>query len=126
MMYKLTAEKTFSSAHALRGYKGKCENIHGHNWRVRVVVGGKKLNNLGMLVDFHVVKYMLDEVVESLDHTNLNEINPFEKVNPSAENIAAYIYKGMKKTLREQGHKGVSLAEVTVWESETSSATVSE
>jgi len=126
MIYKLSAQKTFSSAHALRGYKGKCENIHGHNWRVTAIVEGRKLNNIGMLVDFHVIKDILSGVVEPLDHTNLNEFSPFDKINPSAENIAGFVYARMKKALKALGLGAVKLAEVTVWESETSSAAVSE
>ena len=122
MKYEISVERTFSAAHALREYKGKCENLHGHNWRVRVTVSGLKLDKMGMVVDFTDLKSALDAVLSKLDHTNLNDINPFNTVNPSAENIAAYIYEGLKKYQLPQ----IKIASVEVWESESSSAKYSE
>ena len=122
MKYEISVERTFSAAHALRGYKGKCENLHGHNWRIRVSVNGQKLDKMGMLVDFTDLKSALDAVLKKLDHTNLNDINPFNTINPTAENIAAYIHDGLKKYQLPQ----IKISGVEVWESETSSAKYSE
>ena len=90
-MYILTVEDHFSSAHQLRGYQGKCENIHGHNWRVVLKVKGSELNDIGLLIDFHELKSILKDILNQLDHCNLNEVEPFDKINPSSENIAQYI-----------------------------------
>jgi 6-pyruvoyltetrahydropterin/6-carboxytetrahydropterin synthase len=122
MKYEISVERTFSAAHALREYKGKCENLHGHNWRIRISVTGQKLDKMGMLVDFTDLKSALDAVLKKLDHTNLNELNPFNTVNPTAENIAAYIYEGLKKYQLPQ----IKISSVEVWESEKSSAKYSE
>jgi len=122
MKYEISVERTFSAAHALREYKGKCENLHGHNWRIRVSVAGQKLDKMGMLVDFTDLKAALDAVLKKLDHTNLNDVNPFTTLNPTAENIAAYIYEGIMKY--QLPH--IKISSVEVWESETSSAKYSE
>jgi len=119
-MYELTVETTFSAAHQLRGYKGKCEHLHGHNWKVQVHVSAKKLNSIDIAIDFHELKDLLREVVASLDHSMLNEVFPFTEKNPSSENIAKWIYDCLSKKLKK---KGVMLSAVTVWESETASAT---
>lgn len=121
-MYYISVEKNFSAAHALRGYKGKCERLHGHNWKVKAVISGSILNKIGMIIDFSEARAMLDEVIIKLDHQYLNEVGPFKKINPTAENIAAYIHEGLKKKL--SGYETASLHEVTVWESEASSVTV--
>src|SRR3954466_5026704 len=90
--YEVMIERNFSSAHQLRGYKGKCENLHGHNYKVEIFARGEELNNIGLLIDFGDVKAAADEIVRYLDHRNLNELPPFdEELNPSAENIARYI-----------------------------------
>jgi 6-pyruvoyltetrahydropterin/6-carboxytetrahydropterin synthase len=119
-MYELTVETTFSAAHQLRGYKGKCEHLHGHNWKVQVHVSAKKLNSIDIAIDFHELKNLLKEVVAPLDHSMLNEVFPFTEKNPSSENIAKWIYDCLSKKLKK---KGVMLSAVTVWESETASAT---
>jgi len=119
-MYELTVETTFSAAHQLRGYKGKCEHLHGHNWKVQVHVSAKKLNSIDIAIDFHELKDLLREVVAPLDHSMLNEVFPFTEKNPSSENIAKWIYDCLSKKLKK---KGVMLSAVTVWESETASAT---
>lgn len=119
-MYELMIESQFASAHQLRGYKGKCEDLHGHNWRVQVTVSSDKLNDIGIVVDFHDLKAMVNEVVSSLDHTFLNELFPFTEKNPSSENIARWIYETVKKKI---GKDHYSISSVTVWESETASAT---
>src|SRR5262245_52035526 len=89
-MFQVSVEETFSAGHALRGYKGKCENPHGHNYRVRVTVEGPKLDAIGLLVDFVQVKKIIREVMGRLDHQFMNDLEPFKSVNPSAENVAKY------------------------------------
>ena len=119
-MYELMIETHFSSAHQLRGYKGKCEKVHGHNWKVQVYVLAEKLNEIDIAIDFHDLKKMTEEVTAQLDHNFLNEIFPFTEKNPSSENIAKWIYDSLKK---RANNENISLSAVTVWESETSSAT---
>lgn len=118
MKYEVSVIRTFSAAHALRGYRGKCENLHGHNWKIRVAASGEVLGNTGMLVDFTDLKSYVELVLSRLDHRNLNDVPPFNKINPTAENIAYFVFSRLKAELP----KGVSLSEVEVWESETSSA----
>ncbi len=119
-MYELMVETHFSSAHQLRGYKGRCEKLHGHNWKVQVFVLAAKLNDKDIAIDFHDLKKIMSEVIAPLDHGFLNDIFPFTEKNPSSENIAKWIYDSMKKRLQ---NADVNLSAVTVWESETSSAT---
>ena len=114
-MFELTVEDTFDAAHALRGYDGPCENLHGHTWKVRIQLQGKKLNQIGLLEDFKVLKQELKQILDQFDHKLLNDVKPFEVDNPSSENLARYIYKEMKRRKN-------SLAKVTVWESATSCA----
>lgn len=121
MNYKLSVTDWFSSAHFLRQYKGKCENLHGHNWKVRVCVSGNKLDKTGMLLDFTDMKKYLKQVISYLDHKLLNEIEPFDKINPTAENIASFIFEKMKVAETENA----KIHEVEVWESRTSSAIIS-
>lgn len=123
-MYELMVELGFSSAHQLRGYKGKCENIHGHNWRVQVYVTSNRLNDIGIAIDFHELKKITNDVLNQLDHKELNKIFPFTEINPSSENIARWIYESIKKRISEYEH--VSLSAVTVWESDNASATYTE
>jgi 6-pyruvoyltetrahydropterin/6-carboxytetrahydropterin synthase len=118
-MYILTVEDKFSSAHQLRGYKGKCENIHGHNWKVVLSVKGEILNNIGLLIDFTDLKSMLKKVTEMLDHKNINEVPPFEELNPSSENIAKFISDIIQSELTKS-FDGIIVDSVTVWESDTS------
>jgi 6-pyruvoyltetrahydropterin/6-carboxytetrahydropterin synthase len=120
MEYNVSVVRGFSAAHALRGYKGKCEKLHGHNWKIKAVVSGKKLNKTGMLLDFTDLRAMIDSAAASLDHAYLNETKPFDKTNPTAENIAAYIHGRLSKALPA----GLKVKEVEVWESDNSSATV--
>jgi 6-pyruvoyltetrahydropterin/6-carboxytetrahydropterin synthase len=90
--YEVMIERDFSSAHQLRGYKGKCENLHGHNYKIEIYAKGEELNNIGLLIDFVDLKKAADEVTKYLDHRNLNELPPFdEELNPSAENLARFI-----------------------------------
>jgi len=119
-MYELMIETTFSSAHQLRGYKGKCEELHGHNWRVQVIASSEKLNDIGIVIDFHELKAITIEVVASLDHSFLNNVFPFTEINPSSENITKWIYDSIKKKLQKTN---CSVSSVTVWENDTASAT---
>jgi 6-pyruvoyltetrahydropterin/6-carboxytetrahydropterin synthase len=119
-MYELMVETHFSSAHQLRGYKGSCENLHGHNWKVQVYVLAERLNDIDLAMDFHELKKVTEEVLAPLDHGFLNEIFPFTEKNPSSENIAKWIFDSLRKKLDTED---VNLSAVTVWESETASAT---
>jgi 6-pyruvoyltetrahydropterin/6-carboxytetrahydropterin synthase len=100
-MYEISVEKHFDAAHYLRGYKGKCENIHGHRYTIVVKVSAEKLNDIGLAYDFTDLKAHLNKILERFDHTCLNDVKPFDKINPSAENIAAEIYKELKKKLAQ-------------------------
>ena len=113
-MYEITVEKHFDAAHYLREYRGKCEEMHGHRYRVVVKVKAEKLNDIGLAYDFTDLKRYLKEIIDRLDHTCLNDIPPFDKVNPSAENIAASIYDELKEKLKTEP---VSLVSVAAWES---------
>jgi len=121
-MFEVAVEQGFSSAHALRNYKGRCENVHGHNWKVRVVIEGEKLDQTGMLVDFLDVKSWMGEILDRIDHQFLNEIPPFDTVNPSAENIAEYFYGQMTGRLKDTPVP-VRISEVKIWETDIQSAT---
>lgn len=118
-MYILTVEDNFASAHQLREYKGKCENLHGHNWKVELRLKGQTLDSTGMLIDFGDVKVILKEILAYLDHKNLNEVPPFDKINPTSENVAEYIYEKASEKVRETG-RDLAVYSVTVWESATS------
>ena len=113
-MYTICIEKHFDAAHALRGYKGKCETLHGHRFKVVVKVTASKLDNIGLAYDFTELKAKLNTILERFDHTLLNDIPPFDKINPSSENIASTIYNEMKSALEEAP---VTLVSVEVWES---------
>ena len=118
-MFSLKVEGSFSSAHNLRGYKGKCEDLHGHNWRVKITVESAELDEIGMLLDFKYLKKKLNAVLDDLDHKYLNKLAFFKRVNPTSENIAKYIYDRLKPRIP-------LLSSVTVWENSTSSATYEE
>ena len=120
-MYKLMIETSFASAHQLRGYKGKCENLHGHNWKVQAYVTADKLNEIDIAIDFHDLKKTVNEIVAQFDHKFLNDIFPFTEKNPSSENIARWIFDSLKKGLAS--YENIKVSAVTVWESETASAT---
>jgi len=118
-MYSLKVESLFSAAHNLREYRGKCEELHGHNWKVEAAVAAEKLDQTGMVMDFTHIKTELKKIMEILDHKYINNIPYFKEVNPTSENIAKYIYDNLKAALP-------GLISVTVWESERSSATYEE
>jgi len=121
-MFQISAEYTFAAGHALRGYKGKCENVHGHNYKVQVTVAGEKLNSIGLLMDFVDLRAAIKSLVDVLDHHFLNDLPPFDKLNPSAENLAKYFYDGLDLQIRQQGNR---VSAVKVWETDTTSATFS-
>jgi 6-pyruvoyltetrahydropterin/6-carboxytetrahydropterin synthase len=113
-VYGISVEQHFDAAHALRGYKGKCEALHGHRFRVVARIEAKALDDIGLAYDFAELKAHLAKTISRFDHVNLNEVPPFDKINPSSENIAANIYKEL--TSRLSGDK-ISLTAVEVWES---------
>ena len=116
-MWEICVEDDFSSAHQLIGYEGKCENLHGHNWRVVLCVNCSKTNEIGIGVDFKELKVILKEILAILDHKILNEVDFFkEGHNPSAENIAYYIFKRAEEILRNKNFKNSSVKSVTVYE----------
>jgi 6-pyruvoyltetrahydropterin/6-carboxytetrahydropterin synthase len=121
-MYEVTVEKTFAAGHALRHYKGKCENVHGHNYRVRVAIEGERLNAIGLLVDFVELKKLVMTVVDQLDHKWINDVPPFTELNPSAENMAKYFYDEIAKGLDKVADVPVRIAEIRIWETDTSIA----
>ncbi|MFN7925502.1 MAG: 6-carboxytetrahydropterin synthase QueD [Bryobacteraceae bacterium] len=118
-MFEVSVTQSFAAAHQLRGYKGKCERLHGHNYRVEVTAAGEKLDGIGLLLDFVHLKAALREVMEPLDHYNLNEVPPFDRINPSAENIAWHICTEVQRRLGEVGR----VSQVKVWETDCCVAT---
>ena len=120
-MHEVMIEMSFSSAHALRGYQGKCENTHGHNYRVEVYVRGRKLNDIGLLIDFKDLKAATRRVVDYLDHKNINELPPFDvEINPSAEEMAAYFLREVGRRVNDDR---AQVYKVRVWETDTCAAT---
>ncbi len=121
-MFQVSVEESFSAGHALRGYKGKCENPHGHNYKVRVTLEGSALDSVGLLYDFAHLKQIIHQVIQGVDHKFLNDLAPFDKLNPSAENIARYFYEEASKQMPPQPD-GARIASITVWETDTTAAT---
>ncbi len=122
-MYEIAVEKHFDAAHYLRGYQGKCEELHGHRYRVVVRVEATKLNDIGLAYDFTDLKRHLKDILERFDHTCLNDVPPFDKINPSAENIATTIYNELKEKLsadpsyaKASEGKPVTITAVEAWE----------
>ena len=120
-MFQVSVEETFSAGHALRGYRGKCENVHGHNYRVRISVAGPQLDSIGLLCDFTEIKRVVREVIAGLDHQFINDLPAFRTVNPSAENLAKYFYEQVSGQLRELT-PGARVIDAVVWETDTASA----
>src|SRR4051812_18729501 len=122
-MFEVTVEHSFAAGHSLREYKGKCENVHGHNYRVQVTVEGQQLNRIGLLVDFVDLKRAVRQVCERLDHQFINDLEPFTILNPSAENIAKYLYDQVTTSLNlKSSEPPVRIFQVKVWETDTSIA----
>jgi 6-pyruvoyltetrahydropterin/6-carboxytetrahydropterin synthase len=118
-MYHVTIETHFSAAHYLRHYHGRCENLHGHNWKIEVTVSSEKLDEAGMALDFTILKQKTKNILQQLDHRNLNEIEPFREINPSSENIAQFLFDVLAENLKDYP---VTLTRVTVWESPNAKA----
>jgi len=125
-MYEVTVDDTFAAGHYLRNYKGKCERPHGHNYRVRVTLSGAELDHAGLLLDFKDLKDVLRPVVNYLDHQMINEIEPFTVVNPSAENLAKYFYDQTNDRLKNVTAGRVFVKDVTIYETDTTTAKYSE
>jgi 6-pyruvoyltetrahydropterin/6-carboxytetrahydropterin synthase len=121
MAYELFIQADFSAAHNLREYKGKCERLHGHNWRIDLRLAGDRLNAEGLLLDFTEAKRILGEVLERFDHRYLNEVEPFDRLQPSSENIARTIAEAVANRFPA----GVRVVSVTAWESDRCAATYS-
>jgi 6-pyruvoyltetrahydropterin/6-carboxytetrahydropterin synthase len=120
-MFEVMIERNFSSAHQLRGYKGKCENLHGHNYKIEIFARGRELDHIGLLVDFGELKTAADDIVTYLDHRNINELPPFDaELNPSAENLARYI---LERVAASVGDERVQVYKVRCYETPTSVAT---
>lgn len=113
-MFELMVETDFAAAHSLREYHGKCENLHGHNWKVQIVLSAEKVNGLGMVIDFNDVKAMAREILEAFDHKNLNDLAYFKKDNPTTENLSRVLYSEFSRRLPKE----ISVQKVSVWESD--------
>ncbi len=119
-MFEISVEDSFAAGHSLRGYRGKCEKVHGHNYKVRVTIQSEELDSAGLLFDFVELKALLRAVMERFDHEFLNDVPPFNVLNPSAENMAKYFCEEIGKGL-PAGR--VQVSSVKIWETDTSSAT---
>jgi 6-pyruvoyltetrahydropterin/6-carboxytetrahydropterin synthase len=120
-MFQVSVDETFSAGHALRGYKGKCENPHGHNYKVRIILEGQGLDATGLLYDFTDLKQVIRGIVAGVDHKFLNDQAPFDTINPSAENLAKFFYDEISRQMN--GAAGARISGVTIWETDTTSAT---
>jgi 6-pyruvoyltetrahydropterin/6-carboxytetrahydropterin synthase len=120
-MFRAKVLGSFSAAHRLRGYRGDCERLHGHNYRVEVSVSSADLDSMGIVMDFRDLKGQLKTILDGLDHHYLNDLEPFVQDNPSAENIARYIYHAFEGALKPPA----ALGEVTVWENDSCCVTYS-
>ena len=120
-MFEVTVEEKFASGHALRNYRGKCENVHGHNYRVQVALHGETLDQTGLLVDFVELKKVLGAIIDRMDHRFLNDVPPFDMLNPSAENMARYIFEELVAGL--PAGSPARVAWVRLWETDSCSAT---
>lgn len=118
-MFEIYKEGSFSAAHRLRHYSGKCENLHGHNWKVQVFLKAERLDDLGMVMDFGILKAEMDEILARLDHKELNKLKPFQGINPTAENIARWIFQEMSEKVKDER---IQVSKVMVWETDSSCA----
>jgi len=126
IMFEVTVEDSFAAGHYLRNYRGKCENPHGHNYKIRVTLAGNELDRAGLLLDFKDLRDVMKHVIERLDHQMINDIQPFTELNPSAENLAKYFYDETNGRLRSSTNGRVWVKTVTVFETDTTTATYSE
>ncbi len=122
-MFEVSVEDTFAAGHALRGYRGKCENPHGHNYKVQITLHGEQLDNIGLLFDFKDLKIAMNEVIDRLDHKFINDVAPFTELNPSAENMAKYFYDEINTLLGDRTQGRVRVKLVKMWETDTTVAT---
>jgi len=122
-IYLLTVMQEFSAAHEVRGHPGKCARMHGHNWKVAIEVAATTLNNIGIGLDFYDMKQALAELIDTLDHQNLNMIPPFDTINPTAENLAAWFYQQLSRQIKSSTYK---IASVQIWETDRCSVRYSE
>jgi 6-pyruvoyltetrahydropterin/6-carboxytetrahydropterin synthase len=122
-MYELKIISQFAAAHQLREFVGKCEELHGHNWKVEVYVTGNRLGKNGLLIDFALIKKQTEQVLDEMDHKFLNDLEAFKELNPSSENIARHIFESLSKELNDGN---VRVSRVTAWESDDACATYSE
>jgi len=121
-MYEVTIKQSFSAAHILKEIGGMCERLHGHNFIVEVSVSSHKLTNAGILIDFRLLKEWTEEILKELDHKDLNEVDYFTNINPSAENIARFVYDRISEKVRTNN---LDVSQITVWESEDARVTYS-
>ena len=122
-MFEVTVEDTFAAGHYLRNYRGKCENPHGHNYKVRVTLAGKELDKAGLLLDFKDLREIMRHVTERLDHQMINDLEPFKVTNPSAENQAKYFFDESHTRLQAVTNGRVHIRSVTVYETDSTTAT---
>jgi 6-pyruvoyltetrahydropterin/6-carboxytetrahydropterin synthase len=122
-MFEVSVEDSFAAGHALRGYRGKCENPHGHNYKVRITLAGEQLDSIGLLYDFKDLKQAMNQIIDRLDHQMLNDIEPFRELNPSAENMAKYFYDEANQHLGQATNGRVKVKQVQIWETDTTTAT---
>ena len=125
-MFEVTVEDSFAAGHYLRNYKGKCENPHGHNYKIRVTLAGSELDKAGLLLDFKDLRDVMKHVIERLDHKMINDLEPFTALNPTAENLAKYFYDETNGRLKSTTSGRVRVKTVTVFETDTTTATYSE
>src|SRR4029077_21285563 len=125
-MFEVTVEDTFAAGHYLRNYKGKCENPHGHNYKIRVTLAGAELDKAGLLLDFKDLKEVMKQTIDRLDHQMINDIEPFTVLNPSAENLAKYFYDDANTRLSKVTNGRVKVKDVTVFETDVTTARYSE
>jgi len=118
-LFELTVVDHFAAAHALENYGGKCEALHGHNWKIEVTVQGRGQDEAGLVIDFTLLKALTKEVLAELDHVFLNDLPAFRGSSPSSENIARHVFDRLAGALAQKGPPGVRLVRVTAWESET-------
>ncbi len=122
-MFEVTVERGFSSGHYLRNYKGKCENPHGHNYKVLITLCGETLDQAGLLLDFRDLKQVMRPLIDRIDHQMLNDLEPFTRINPSAENLAKFFYDETNRQLREMTAGRVRVKDCTIYETDTTTAT---
>ena len=121
-MYRLMIKTSFAAAHNLINYQGDCENLHGHNWRVEVVVAAKELDKAGLGIDFKILKKQTNSLLDELDHKYLNDLTPFKNDSPSSENISRYLFERLSETLNNEN---IAVEKINVWESENACASYS-